>query len=285
VGCLERSFDVLEEGLYGELRRAEDPDVQAALTEANDKLKLELTYRYRVEEADIDGTETIDYDQLSRWLYVNADGLSVDVDSHELQNYVTEMQENYSAERDEDYTESSTFVASTGQRIEVPHPARGRMVDTNALYNDILNCVEEGVSVQRDAPYDEDLVGTTDLGGSYVEVDLDGQHLWLYKDHELVTDRDICSGDVATGCATPVGLYTIKDKQTDRWLNGEDYHDWVSYWMPFNGGVGLHDATWRSSFGGSIYVGSGSHGCINMDYEPARQLFELTELGDAVVIH
>lgn len=287
VRALSGKLDALEEGLYGELRTADSPEVESALEEANEKLKLELTYHYEVEDADIDGSETIGFDELSRWLYVESDGLTVGVDSHALQNYVSTMRDYYSASSDEDYTDYSMFVTSTGQKVEVPHPARGETVDTDALYNDIMYCVDNRISGEREAPYDENLIGTTDLGGSYVEVDLDGQHLWLYRDHKLVTDRDICSGDVETGCATPVGLYTIKDKETDRWLNGEDYHDWVSYWMPFNGGVGLHDATWRSDeeFGGEVYLENGSHGCINMPLDLAETVYENVNIGTYVILY
>ena len=289
-GCLHAltgELDLLKEGMYGELRTADSPVVEAALTEANEKLKLELTYHYEVEQADIDGRETIGFDQLSRWLFVESDGLSVGVDSNALQRYVSEMKELYSAPRHEDWSESSLFVTSTGQKVEVSHPALGETVDTDALYNDIISCVEKGVSGERDAPYDQDLMGTTDLGGSYVEVDLDGQHLWLYKNNELVAEQDICSGDVDSGCQTPTGLYTIKDKQTDRWLNGEDYHDWVSYWMPFNGGVGLHDATWRSEdeFGGDVYLENGSHGCINMPLDLAGTVYDNVEVGTYVILY
>ena len=287
VRALSGKLDALEEGLYGELRTADSPEVESALEEANEKLKLELTYHYEVEDADIDGSETIGFDELSRWLYVESDGLTVGVDSHALQNYVSTMRDYYSASSDEDYTDYAMFVTSTGQKVEVPHPARGETVDTDALYNDIMYCVDNRISGEREAPYDKDLIGTTDLGGSYVEVDLDGQHLWLYRDHKLVTDRDICSGDVDSGCATPVGLYTIKDKETDRWLNGEDYHDWVSYWMPFNGGVGLHDATWRSEeeFGGDVYLENGSHGCINMPLDLAETVYENVNIGTYVILY
>jgi hypothetical protein len=147
--------------------------------------------------------------------------------------------------------------------------------------------VDSKTGGERMAPYDEGIEGTTDLGGSYVEVDLDGQHLWVYREGEVAAEGDICSGDVATGCATPEGLYTIKSKQTDRWLNGEDYHDWVSYWMPFNGGVGLHDATWRSDkeFGGDVYLENGSHGCINMPLDLAKTVYENVEVGSYVILY
>ncbi len=44
--------------------------------------------------------------------------------------------------------------------------------------------------------------------------------------------------------------------------------------MPFNGNIGMHDATWRSQFGGDIYLTSGSHGCINLPLSKARQIYD-----------
>lgn len=114
---------------------------------------------------------------------------------------------------------------------------------------------------QRKAPYRQTRTGeqgTTDLGGTYVEVDLDKQHLYLYVNGKKKAEGDICSGSVADGCATPAGLYTIKTKDYDRYLVGVGYKDWVHYFMPFNGGIGLHDSTWREAdeYGGDVYLES-----------------------------
>ena len=57
-------------------------------------------------------------------------------------------------------------------------------------------------------------------------------------------------------------------------LRGPGYASPVSYWMPFNGGVGLHDATWRGSFGGTIYKTNGSHGCVNIPLKAAKVVYE-----------
>lgn len=284
---LAETLDVVESGLYGtEIRTAEGEEMQQALEDANTKLNLSIIYTYSVESADIYGTEEIGYDLLSQWLYVDSDGVSVAVNGDKLQAYVTQMYETYSVHDNS----TSQFVTSTGTFVEVSVPASDETVDTDALYNDIIDCVDTMTDGQRDAPYASTSVGiegTTDLGGSYVEVDLDSQHLWLYKGGELIAEGDICSGDVATGCSTPTGLYTIDSMETDRWLNGADYHDWVSYWMPFNGGIGLHDATWRSEdeFGGEVYLESGSHGCINMPLELAQQAYENVEVGSYVILY
>lgn len=123
--------------------------------------------------------------------------------------------------------------------------------------------------------------------GTYVEVDLDKQHLYLYVNGKKKAEGDICSGSVADGCATPAGLYTIKTKDYDRYLVGEGYQDWVHYFMPFNGGIGLHDSTWREAdeYGGDVYLESGSHGCINMPLELVETVDEYIDVGDYVILY
>ena len=66
---------------------------------------------------------------------------------------------------------------------------------------------------------------------------------------------------------------------------GEDYETPVTFWMPFNGGIGLHDATWRGRFGGSIYRGNGSHGCVNLPYSAAEKIFKSLSPGEPVVVY
>ena len=45
--------------------------------------------------------------------------------------------------------------------------------------------------------------------------------------------------------ATPSGVYRLDWKAKDFVLRGDGYASPVSFWMPFNGGIGLHDASWR----------------------------------------
>lgn len=55
------------------------------------------------------------------------------------------------------------------------------------------------------------------------------------------------------------------------------YEQPVTYWMPFNGGIGFHDADWQPYFGGDRYLTGGSHGCINLPPENAGQLYSLIQ--------
>ncbi len=93
------------------------------------------------------------------------------------------------------------------------------------------------------------------------------------------------SGNVSRGHTTPAGLYSLTYKQRDAVLKGEGYASPVKYWMPFNGGIGFHDASWRSSFGGSIYKTGGSHGCVNMPYAAAKELYENVYAGMPVICY
>ena len=96
-----------------------------------------------------------------------------------------------------------------------------------------------------------------DYGSTYAEVNLTAQHLIFYKDGQKVLESDFVSGNVSRGHTTPPGIFSITYKQRDAVLKGEGYASPVKFWMPFNGGIGFHDASWRSSFGGSIYKSGG----------------------------
>ena len=131
--------------------------------------------------------------------------------------------------------------------------------------------------------------GTDDLAGTYVEVCLSNQHLWFYKDYGLIIDTDIVSGCVAKKAETKTGAFPLAYKESPSTLVGEDaadgYRTEVQYWMPFYEGQGLHDANWRSSFGGGIYLTSGSHGCVNMPPYAAATVYNYIQAGTAIIIY
>ena len=98
-------------------------------------------------------------------------------------------------------------------------------------------------------------------------------------------ESDFVSGNVARDFDTPTGAYGITYTQKDATLRGENYETPVSYWMPFAGNVGMHDAYWRSSFGGSIYKTAGSHGCINLPPSAAKVIFENVSKNYPVLVY
>ena len=124
-----------------------------------------------------------------------------------------------------------------------------------------------------------------EVGDTYVEVSLDDQHMWFIVDGDVYLDSDCVTGNYGTA-DTPKGFFEVNNKVSPCTLKGDDYTSYVTYWMPFiGGGWGLHDADWRSSFGGSIYKGNGSHGCVNLPYDIAKKLYAHTEEGTPVIVY
>ena len=132
----------------------------------------------------------------------------------------------------------------------------------------------------------------TDIGSTYVEVDISRQYMWVYIDGEVVLETAIVSGLPNTRkWASNVGVGSILSKATNQTLKGESfdgsrYATPVKYWMPIGwDGEGFHDAPWRGSFGGNIYFSNGSHGCYNMPPAMAAKLFEIIPFGAPVVVY
>ena len=131
------------------------------------------------------------------------------------------------------------------------------------------------------------MVGYDGAIGTYVEVSIEQQHAWFYKDGELVSETDIVTGTLGSK-DTPTGVYFISERIRGKYLRpkGSTSPTWVDRWMRItNDGVGLHDAQWRYKFGGSIYKTNGSHGCINLPKDFAFDLFEQVTVGTKVVVY
>ena len=118
------------------------------------------------------------------------------------------------------------------------------------------------------------------------------QHLWAYVDYQLVFESSLVSGMGNTQWSTPIGVNEIWSKEKEVILYGTSfdtevgYETPVKYWMPINwGGVGLHDADWRDTFGGEIYMGNGSNGCLNLPEATAEQIFNTFPVGTPVIVY
>lgn len=124
--------------------------------------------------------------------------------------------------------------------------------------------------------------------GSHLEINLAGQNVKYIKNGNVVFTSSIVSG--GPGHRTRTGIFRINSKMRNVTLrgrndDGSDYESPVNYWMPFDGGNGLHDANWRGAFGGGIYISNGSHGCVNMPPSMAAQLFGIIPTGTIVYVY
>ena len=126
---------------------------------------------------------------------------------------------------------------------------------------------------------------TVPMPDTYVDVDIANQLLIYYQQGEPVIVSEIVTGNESKGNGTPTGVYYIDTKIPGKYLVGPDWNVWVDRWMKFTGAVGIHDASWRSKFGGNIYQYNGSHGCVNLPHDVALKLYDMVDIGTMVVVH
>lgn len=224
--------------------------------------------------------EVIDGTQIHNWLMVKQK--NVVIDEEKVRGYVNEL-----AKRNDTFGKKREFQTTEGETITLSSGSYGWWSDRSGETKELVELIKKGETVEREPLYHARgyVKGQNDIGNSYVEIDLGRQHLYLYIEGELVLESDFVSGNVARGFATPAGVFGLTYKERHATLKGTNYATKVDYWMPFNGNIGMHDAGWRSSFGGDIYQTNGSHGCINLPKEAAAQIYDKIEQGFPIVCY
>ena len=261
---------------------AKDKNLQKALKDANDALKL--SYKFNINGFD----KKIEGETLADMIEFQNGQLTLDYEK--LSGYVAKV-----AKETNTYGKERKFNATDIGEIVVNPGVYGFKLNEKETAKAILEAFSKRKSKEIEPIYDK--VGLnryengTDLKDTYIEVDLSRQHMWYYKDGELLISSDIVTGRLSENALTNKGVGSILSKDRNSKLkgidfDGSDYETPVHYWMPIGwDGEGFHDAYWRSSFGGNIYINNGSHGCLNMPPSQAAKLFELVEINTPVVVY
>lgn len=248
-------------------KRQNDAGLAATCEKLNLYSSTDIVYQFGSK------TETLNAEKIRLWLTYDENG-NVEIDMDAIYEYVYQLAEKYDT-----VEKPREFVTHSGSTVSVEGGYYGWLIDQEAEATQLLEAIENGTQGIRYAAFAQTAVSweNSDLGDTYIEIDLGGQHVWMYEDGEEIVSTDCVSGTMSKpDCVTPAGTYTLYYKESPSVLKGEnnEYETEVKYWMPFNGGIGLHDATWRSSFGGEIYKNSGSHGCINLPLKAAEEIYE-----------
>lgn len=183
------------------------------------------------------------------------------------------------------------FTTTSGSNINVTAEVFGNEINKEKTVENIQKALESGKSSTIDLAYDRKSSNIDKIGNTYIEVDVDNQVMYYYINGELALSTPVVTGDPTTGADTPRGLFEIWVKETDRFLSGTDmsgkpYKVPVAYWMQIDyTGVGLHDTPTRSAFGGNIYMGNGSLGCINTPTNAVAYIYENAAYGTPVIIY
>ena len=282
VAAGERQLDLTAAGLYYQVQvRADDPGLRALCDTMNRYRAMTVTYQVGEE------SEVLDGGTICSWLSVGADG-QVIADPAGVTGFVQALAAKYDTAGKE-----RTFHTADGRDIPLTGPY-GWKLDQAAEVQALTEYLKSTDSQTREPVFAQTAASRTEpeWGATYVEIDLTNQHVYMTKDGAVVWDAPCVTGNVSKNYTTPPGIYSLTYKEQDRILRGPkkadgsyEYESHVDFWMPFNGGIGLHDANWRGSFGGTIYQTSGSHGCVNLPPDRAKILYGLVEKGMPVICY
>lgn len=242
----------------------------------NKFLSTNITYKFG------EDIVVVDCDRVYEWMKIKDNG-KVEILEEKVKAFVNEIGAKYDT-----IFRSRTFKTSyDNKEVVIGEGDYGWWMNRSAEVSELIKLVKEGAVEERIPVYFQQAsqYGKEDYGNTYVEINLTAQHLFLYKEGELVLESDFVSGKDTKDRKTPEGVYGITYKERDATLKGADYETPVSYWMPFNGSIGLHDATWRNKFGSNFYKYGGSHGCINLPFYVAEKIYENIEKGTPVICY
>lgn len=263
---------------------SDSPEVQKACDAMNQYCKASITYTMEDENV------VVDKEFISTWLKYD-DNMQISLDEDAVRKWMREFGKKYDT-----VGTTRSITTPNGKTVDVSGGTYGWSVDEDSETKTLINSIKNGEVTEKTPAYVQEAASHSeqDWGTTYAEVDLTDQHMWYIVDGSVAFEADVVTGLPTPERETPSGVYSILELKRDKTLVGETdpatgkpiYETPVSYWMRVTWtGVGFHDATWQSSFGGNRYQTYGSHGCINMSYDDAATLYSMLSIGTPVVMH
>ncbi|MDO4490269.1 MAG: L,D-transpeptidase family protein [Lachnospiraceae bacterium] len=246
----------------------------------------------------------IDENMLRDWL-VEDKTERYRIDEEKVRQFVQGLYDTYNAGH-----EGQLFKTKNGKVLTLEiFETEGWNMDVEKSCERYLKAIQEGYQGVL-GPVMTRLDGEgNDTGNLYVEISVDEQMMWLMVDGEPKVETPIVTGgaDEPDASNLPVeyliaefnsrstptnGIWTIKKKQSPHFMKGPmlsngryEYTLDVTYWLPFNDLIGIHDNYQRVDYGGTIYQTSGSHGCINTPYDAVEEIYNTVSPGTMVIVY
>ncbi len=259
--------------------KADDPRIKRAIAEMKKYTGMKVVYDFGYEKYTLDGKE------ISKMFDVDSENdYKVKFNKEKVRDFVRSLSRKYSTYGDTRVIPS----ASTGGNLKVSGGVYGWLIDRDGETDELVKIIQNGKDVENRKPlYKQTAMSRdkNDLGNEFIEIDLSKQYMWFVRDGKAIVETPIVSGNPNQGDATPPGIYPITYKTRNAVLRGPGYASPVSYWIPFNGNIGIHDASWQPIYGGNRYLYAGSHGCINTPYSKVAEIYKLSKEGMPVVVH
>lgn len=269
------------EDVYAEPTIDGESDVVTSVMETiEDFSDIQLTLLVSGEEL------TIPKETIESWIYFDASNQLV-VDYDLVYNFVSALNDEHAT-----YNKDRQFMSTLQGEVTVPPGILGWGIDVEYETQAIIDDLYAGVDVTREpATFSSGGNGNSgdEIGGTYVEIDLTYQMMYLYVDGEMVLGTDIVSGQI--GAETVPGANAVNEMLTDTKLRGynqfreTEYATPVSYWIRFdNQAQGIHDASWQGAYGGDVWTYAGSLGCINTPYWAVETIYNSVTYGTPVIV-
>lgn len=260
--------------------KADDSRLKELIGKMNQIAQMKITLKIGGDQ------ETVPQEKIISWIGIDENANMV-VHDEAIRAYVGELAGKYDT-----VGKNRSFRTSYGAVVNISSGDYGRKVDQEAEFNALKGNLTDGRDLTRELNFSQKAAGGAgdDIGSSYVEVNLTAQHLFVYKDGKKVVDTAVTTGKPVNHHQTNVGIFRVKSHEANRTLRGRNddgssYASPVKYWMPFDGGIGLHDAPWKSNYGGKNYLTNGSHGCVNLPPSVAGSVFANVSVGMPVVVY
>lgn len=260
------------------INKKDNPNIKKAIDELDKYAKVKVEYDFGYEKTTLDGKN------IANLFDIDIDkNYDIKLSKDRVREYVRGLSRKYST-----YGDTRTFKSATGKELTVSGGVYGWLIDREKETDALYKLVSEKKSQDNREPIYYQRArykAKDDMGNTFVEISIAAQTMWYVKDGQVMMSTPIVTGDPTKGHATPTGIYPVNYKQRGAVLRGQGYASPVSFWVPFNGNVGIHDAPWKGSFGGSNYLGDGSRGCINTPYSKMSYLFGEVKEGDPVIVY
>ncbi|MFL0266862.1 L,D-transpeptidase family protein [Candidatus Clostridium radicumherbarum] len=241
----------------------------------NKYIKTDITYIFENER------EKLDASTINKWLSVD-ENLDVIISEIAAMKYVRELSKKYDT-----VGITRNFKTSTGKIVGVEGGLYGFKSNRESEVKALLNNIRHGEVIEKEPIYTQKALarGEGEIGNTYVEINITRQHLWFYKNGRVIAQGSVITGNVSKGYSTVTGTFMLNYKQKGAILEGPGYSTYITYWMPFFGNTGIHEASWRNNFGGDIYKNYGSHGCVNTPIYLAKTIFDNIEEGTPIICY
>ncbi|NLZ45499.1 MAG: L,D-transpeptidase family protein [Clostridiales bacterium] len=269
-------------------------DLQAEVDQLNKYFNTKINYNFDYT------TETLTGQELMDLITVN-DDFTVEVNKEKVEAYVKQLSVKYDT-----YNTERAFKSTLQGNITIPtsNDAKyGWWIDKEKTVAQLTEMLKSAESKELVEPiyYNNGLFDfkglksarteNDDIGNTYVEIDLTSQKLWYYEAGVVKLECSIVSGKLTPARKTEAGVYMLWYKDKNHRMKatnsaGESWDSTCTYWSSVSPvGIGLHDAQFRSSFGGTIYKQNGSHGCINMSLSTGKFIYDNVDFNTPVVMY